>query len=205
MRARFLVLCCAAAIVLTSSGLAWGDLRVLEAVKRRDHKAVASLVRVEKADVNVAQPDGATALAWAAHLNDSETAELLLAAGAKADTVDEYGESPLTQACAHGNGALVEKLLKAGANAKLMIAAGAGSAQAVKLLIERGADLSAVEPKRGQNALMWAAAEGHSDAVEVLIKAGADVNVTSKGGFNALVFAATKNDHRSEKLVGGRG
>ena len=40
------------------------DLRVLDAVKRRDQKAFTSLMRA-KADLNAAQPDGATALAWA--------------------------------------------------------------------------------------------------------------------------------------------
>ena len=43
------------------------DFRVLDAVKRRDAKALTALVRA-KADVNAAQPDGATALLWAIHL-----------------------------------------------------------------------------------------------------------------------------------------
>jgi ankyrin repeat protein len=64
------------------------DLRVLEAVKQRDERAVAALLRA-KADVNAAQPDGATALAWAVHLGQGAMAEALLAAGARANTVDE--------------------------------------------------------------------------------------------------------------------
>jgi hypothetical protein len=39
------------------------DVRLLEAVKRRDQKAFDALMQA-KADVNGAQPDGATALAW---------------------------------------------------------------------------------------------------------------------------------------------
>src|SRR5947209_14682786 len=39
------------------------DLRLVEAVKRRDQKMFAALLRA-KADLNAAQPDGATALAW---------------------------------------------------------------------------------------------------------------------------------------------
>ena len=77
--------------------LAAGDLRLVDAIKRRDHKAVTSLM-AQHADVNAAQPDGATALAWAAYLDDRESAELLLAAGAKVKTADEYGETPLTLA-----------------------------------------------------------------------------------------------------------
>ena len=53
------------------------DLRLLDAVKRRDHKSFAALLRA-KADVNAAQPDGATALAWAAYLDDRDSALALL-------------------------------------------------------------------------------------------------------------------------------
>ena len=55
-------------------------LRLVEALKRRDRKAVTSLL-AQHADVNAAQPDGATALSWATYLDDRESAELLLAAG----------------------------------------------------------------------------------------------------------------------------
>ncbi len=91
------------------------DFRVLEAVKRRDQKALAALLRA-KADVNAAQPDGATALAWAVHLGERSMAEALLAAGAKVNVVDEYGETPLTLAAANGDDDIVQRLLKAGAN-----------------------------------------------------------------------------------------
>ncbi len=129
------------ALMLSAPVLAQNkDLRVLDAVKRRDQKAFASLIRA-KADLNATQPDGATALAWAVHLGQRSMAEALLDAGAKANTVDEYGETPLTLAAANGDGVLVQRLLKAGAKATstrwngetaLMIAAGAGSVDAVR-------------------------------------------------------------------------
>src|SRR5277367_5227414 len=96
--------------------IAAGDLRLADAVKRRDSKAVTSLL-AQHADVNAAQPDGATALAWAAYLDDRHSADLLLAAGADAKTADEYGETPLTLAAATGDAVLVDHLLKAGADA----------------------------------------------------------------------------------------
>ena len=197
--------------ILLAAGMCWaiGDLRLIDAVKRRDHKAVTLLV-AQHADVNQAQPDGATALAWAAYLDDAATAESLLTAGAKANTSDEYGETPLTLACANGNALLVGKLLQAGADAKvsrwngetaLMIAASAGSADAVKQLIAHGADVNAAESRKGQTALMWAAAEGHSDVTQVLIEHGAGVNTASKAGFTPLVFAAMKDDARSVRSL----
>ncbi len=185
------------------------DFRVLEAVKRRDQKALAGLIR-SKADVNAAQPDGATALAWAVHLGERSMAETLLGAGAKVNVVDEYGETPLTLAAANGDGALVQRLLKAGANAgaarwngetALMIAASAGNLDAVRQLVLHGAKVNVAEPRRGQTALMWAAAEGHSDVVGALLEIGADPKTVSKSGFNALAFAVAENDVASARLL----
>src|SRR5262249_39489657 len=91
------------------------DLRLLEAVKRRDDKAFAALRRA-RVDVNAAQPDGATALAWAIHLGERRMAAALLDAGANANAADEYGETPVTLAAAAGDAALLQRLLAAGGN-----------------------------------------------------------------------------------------
>jgi ankyrin repeat protein len=185
------------------------DLRLVDAVKRRDDKAFAALLGA-KADVNAKQPDGATALAWAVHLGERRMAEALLDAGASADTADEYGETPVTLAAANGDAGLVERLVAAGGNAgatrwngetAVMIAAGSGSLDAVRQLVRHGADVNAAEPRAGQTALMWAAAEGHSDVVAGLIESGAKVDAASKTGFTPLVFAAIKNDVASIRTL----
>jgi uncharacterized protein len=186
-----------------------GDLRLLDAVKRRDQKAFTTLLRA-KADVNAAQPDGATALAWAVYLGQDTMAEALLNAGAKANTTDEYGETPVTLAAANGDADLVQRLIAAGGNARaarwdgesaVMIAAGAGSLGAVKQLVLHGADVNVADPIKGQTPLMWAAAEGHSDVVTGLVEMGANVNAVSKGGFTPLLFSITKNDLASIKTL----
>jgi len=175
------------------------DVRLLEAVKRRDAKAFAALLRA-KADVNAAQPDGTTALAWAVHLGERRMAEALLDSGANANTTDEYGETPVTLAAANGDAALLERLVTSGANARaarwngetaVMIA---GSLDAVRRLVRYGAEVNVAEPRGAQTALMWAAAEGHDDVVTGLIEMGANVNATSKTGFTPIVFAAIKDD-----------
>jgi ankyrin repeat protein len=206
---RLLARTAGATLLFALSALAASDLRLLDAVKRRDPKAVTALLQM-KVDVNAAQPDGATALAWAAYLDETELAEKLLASGAKPNTADEYGETPLTLACANGDAVLVGKLLAAGADANaarwdgetaLMIAAGAGSVEAVNLLAARGANLNVAESRKGQTALMWAAAERHPEVVRALIVHGADVRAVSKRGFSALVFAAAKNDKPSAEAL----
>jgi ankyrin repeat protein len=149
--------------------------------------------------VNEAQPDGMTALHWAAHLDDLETARLLVKAGADVKATNHYGVPPLSLACENGNTELVELFLAAGADANttlrggetvLMTAARTGKTGPVKALITQGAKVDAKE-KRGQTALMWAAAEGHAPVVELLIKAGADFRTPlSDSGFTPLGFAA---------------
>src|SRR5947207_12830468 len=70
------------------------DVRLLEAVKRRDEKTFAALLKA-KADVNAAQPDGATALAWAVHLDQRNMAEALIADVANANIDDDYCVTPV--------------------------------------------------------------------------------------------------------------
>ncbi|MCZ6750867.1 MAG: ankyrin repeat domain-containing protein, partial [Acidobacteria bacterium] len=67
-------------LLSVASLAAGGDLRLVEAVQQGDQQAVRALL-AEQADVNTPQADGATALAWAAHRDDLETAELLIRAG----------------------------------------------------------------------------------------------------------------------------
>src|SRR5688500_8719181 len=103
---------CATLVMVLPASLAaqQTDLRLIDAIQRRDHGTFSALLR-GKADINATQPDGATALAWAVHLGEQRMAEALLVAGARVNTSDEYGETPLTLAAANGDTVLVQKLL----------------------------------------------------------------------------------------------
>lgn len=189
-------------------GAAGSDLRLVEAAKNKDKAAVRSLLK-QRVDVNVAQPDGATALAWAAHWDDLETAELLIRARANVNAANEYGATPLSLACANGNAAMVEKLLNAGANPNasllsgetaLMTAVHTGSVEVVKLLLAHKADVNAKEPERGQTALLWAVAEKRADITRALTEHGADVHARSKSGFTPLLYAADRDDVDSAQI-----
>jgi ankyrin repeat protein len=122
---------------------------------------------------------------------------LLVKAGAKANTVNQYGMSPLAQACTNGAAAVVKLLLEAGADPNttlkggetvLMLAARSGNLAVVNALLARGANVKARE-RLGQTALMWAAAEGHTAVVRQLIESGAEINATVDSGFTPFFFA----------------
>lgn len=182
---------CILALAFAGAGVAAAGRTVplAEAVKRRDLDTVRALLR-QRADVNAAEPDGSTALHWAAHHGDAAAIDLLLRAGARPAGVNRYGATPLALAAAHGAAAPVERLLAAGADPNtvspggetvLMTAARAGRLEAVRVLLARGADVNAREATRHQTALMWAAAEGHADVVRALIGARADIRAVSRG------------------------
>ena len=163
--------------------------RLIEAVQNGDVAAMRALLR-QHVDVNVPEPDGTTALHWAAHRGDVVAVDLLLGAGARVIAVNTFGITPLSLAVENGNRAVVDRLLKKGADPNtrvkggetaLMSAARAGRTDAVRALVEAGADVNAHETTRGQTALMWAAAEGHADIVRYLIQHGADIEAASHG------------------------
>src|SRR5262245_39092327 len=99
---------CAAAGVLLLAGLARGaDSPLADAAERQDQATVRKLL-ADKVDANAAQPDGMTALHWAAYHDDAESVQLLLAGGANAKGATRYGVTPLSLACTNGNTKIVE-------------------------------------------------------------------------------------------------
>jgi ankyrin repeat protein len=85
----------------------------------------------------------------------------------------------------------------------LMYAAVTGSPAAMKLLIDRGADVNA-RNAFDSTALMWSATD--MEKVRMLVEHGADVNAVSKGGRTALLIAAM-SDHSASivKLLISKG
>ena len=198
-----------AVLSVTSLAAANSDLRLVEAVEAQAEEAARALLQ-EDVDVNAAQPDGATALHWAAHWDNLDLAGLLIGAGADVTATNDLGVPPLSLACANGSLAMVETLLGAGANPSaalstgetaLMAAAHTGKVDVVSALLAYGADVNAHEDERRQTALMRAVAEGHSEVVEVLIENGADVHARSTGGFTPLLFAARAGHLDSARML----
>jgi uncharacterized protein len=210
IRARCGSACWIVSLLSAASLSAASDPRVADAAKQGNKDAVRALLK-QRADVNGAQADGATALAWAAYRDDLEMADLLIGAAAKPNTANDYGVTPLLMACTNRSAGMVDKLLKAGANPNaasdwtgetaLMRCADTGNLDAVKSLLDHGADVKAKDTRQGHTALMWALAQKHTDVARALIEHGADVNARAKSGFTPLMFAAQQGDMEAAQML----
>jgi uncharacterized protein len=206
--------------LLVGTGAAYAATAdVADAAMRGDRDAVrAALGR--KADVNVAQIDGSTALHWAVERDDVEMVDLLIRAGARVTVRTREGVTPLQLAATNGSAPMIDRLLKAGAdpNAALtpagdtavMLAARTGKPEAIRTLVEAGANVNAKENWGGTTALMWAVSEGHAEAVKVLLAAGADANARSHyvaaangRGFEGRTPVAGRADPKTEEFASG--
>jgi ankyrin repeat protein/dienelactone hydrolase len=196
MSLKLLTTLCVVAIGTLPLAVAASDTLLANAAEQREFDKLRHLIE-HHVDVNETQADGMTALHWAVYHDAAIEAKLLVEAGAKVESKNRYGVTPLALACQNGNDELVELLLTKGADSNsslpsgetaLMTASRTGRPESVKSLLSHGADVNARE-RSDQTALMWAAAEGHAAVVEALIAAGAEVNAKLPSEFTAFFFA----------------
>src|ERR1041385_7253398 len=142
------------ALLLSAQNLVAASSDLADAAMSGNKQAVRSLLQ-KKADVNQTQVDGTTALHWTVRADDLETADLRIRAGANVSAANREGITPMQLAATNGSAAMIGKLLKAGANPNaslskfgdtaLMFAARTGKSDAVKVLLDNGAQVNAVE------------------------------------------------------------
>jgi uncharacterized protein len=210
--------------------LAAGRPAIIDAVRKGDRDTLRTLIQ-KGTNVNEAEPDGATALHWAAYHDDLQSADALLKAGAKVNAANDLGATPLFNASQNGSEAMVKRLLDAGANPNvaltsgetpLMVASRTGSVAVAELLIAKGADVNATATRK-QTALMWAVGEKHPEVVKVLLSHGVNIHAKTAtwtdveavpphgylpynrafphGNDTALMFASLVGDLASAKLL----
>jgi ankyrin repeat protein len=213
------MIACFAGMLFSVAYLHAAGSDLADAAMRGKKDIVRSLLQ-QKADVNVPQIDGTTALHWAVRADDLEMADLLLKAGARVSATNREGATPMQLAALNGNAAMIDRLLKAGADANaslssdgdtaLMLTSRTGKADAVKVLLDSGAKVDAKESWGDTTALMWAVSEGNHAVVRMLIDRGANVNARSKfvpsatgRGFEGATPVAARPNQASEENASG--
>ncbi len=161
--------------------------------------ALAAAVALSSVLVQAQSPR--SAVADAAMAKDAALVRQLLKGGADANGSQGDGMSALHWAALHGDAALTEMLIVAGANVRattriggftaLHLASQAGKAAVVTPLVKGRASVDA-PTATGATALMLAAGAGSAEIVRTLAEAGADLNLTeTANGQSALMFAAS--------------
>lgn len=156
-----------------------------------------------------------TRLADAAMRRDASAARDLLRQGADVNVAQGDGMTALHWAAEHGDAALADALLRAGADPRaltrigrytpLHVAAKAGSADVVRLLLAAGADVDAATTT-GAVPLHFAAASGSAEAVTQLLDRGADVDAREpQWGQTPLMFAAAAGRTDAVRVLLARG
>jgi uncharacterized protein len=161
---------------------------VADAAQANDVAQVRALLQ-QGADVNAPQPDGLTALHWAALNGSHEIVDVLLYAGATLEPRTRVGGyTPLHLAARTGNASIVRSLLERGAKVDswtstgvtaLHFAAQANDAEAIRALVEHGAEIDAPDGFQSRTPLVFAASRDATAAVSTLLELGADASITT--------------------------
>jgi hypothetical protein len=133
----------------------------------------------------------------------------LLEEGAKVNSRDRNGDSPLNMAAAKGNAELVDVLLKAGADVNLaniagvtplMGAAFSANPDIFRKLLAAGAKFEPLDRVK-KNAATYAAASGCTPCLGELLRAGSIVNAPLENQLTLLMWAAAYGHEATVRLL----
>ncbi len=161
------------------------------------------LVGVLALTLSVMLSAAAAPVADAAMKRDTEAVRTLIKDGADVNAAQGDGMTALHWAARHGDAAMTQMLLFAGANVKastrlgaytpLLMAAEHGHAAVISALLAGGADAKAGN-SLGTTALMLAAASGNPTAVTTLVENGAEIEAREKTFEQTPLMFATANN-----------
>eukprot|EP00656_Telonema_subtile_P020903 TRINITY_DN2195_c0_g1_i33.p1 TRINITY_DN2195_c0_g1~~TRINITY_DN2195_c0_g1_i33.p1 ORF type:complete len:729 (+),score=313.91 TRINITY_DN2195_c0_g1_i33:75-2261(+) len=163
--------------------------------------AAVTAILAAGAEVDMADNNGKTALGYAARRARCEVVKLLVQSGASVDLADHLAErTPLMHAVVAGSVDCIIALTDAGANVNsddsqgvsaLMLAAMGGQLEAVRLLLQLGANESHLA-KDGRTVLMFGVR--HTEIIQILIDAGVDVLAWDQENSTAVDWAKWEDE-----------
>jgi len=162
-----------------------------------------------KTDINIKDKKGFTALHFAAYSGHLDVVKLLISKEANIHARTTKGSTVLHFAVVAKSKAIVEELIKAGADPNikdctdgktpLHIAAQNGLVEVVKVLLNtQEIEIDAKDNEFGITALYLASQNGHTEIVELLISTkNADVNIVDKKNNVTPLYLAAQNGHEA--------
>lgn len=163
-------------------------------------------------DVNSVDALGNTLLMQTVQRSNMDFFDYLLKRRARINTRNRNGETALSLAAYKGKLPFVKRLVEAGADVNLygwpplIYASFNGHTAVVDYLLKKGAEVNATTDN-GSTALLFAARFGHLEVVELLLQNNADPNLANERGATAIDWALkTENTDIADLLrkAGGR-
>jgi len=160
-------------------------------------------------NINKGNHDGDTLLHIAAGRGNNKVIKLLLERGAKVNSTNELGETPLIHASTYfidtvklllENGAKINMKDTFEERAPLHVASDYGNIVIVKFLLEKGAKVD-IEDFNKKTTLFLAVFEGYKDIAKLLLKYGAKIDKQNVCGETALHIASKEGRLDMVKLL----
>lgn len=187
-----------------------GKMHPLILAVNKGNIEIVRMLLEKKAQLDVGDRDGATALHMAANFAYNDILALLLDAGADPNTKNLIGATALHVAAHKGNFFALNALLGAGAHVAhdssckmtpLSLAVNANHLECVQALLQAGVDPNSVDGD-GMTSLMRAAKNSHIACMQFLLDSGAMSNfVNPINGYTALTVAAQYGKVDAAKLL----
>jgi len=188
----------AIATLLVSAGTAEAQ-DILDAVKSGDLAKAKTIVEKDASQVRAADKLGNTPLHHAAIAGAVPMVEWFLSKGADAEAANTEAMTPLFEAIRNGKDEAARVLIEKGAktDGALHRAAMNNRTAVMELLIARGADIEAQDPRGYTPLTMVTRISGPFKALELLVKKGANINLPDSLGNtpldNAIIYANADN------------
>jgi len=177
--------------------------KLVETIRAGDKAALDTLLRSEPGLLNYTAPNGSSVLLLAAYYGHGELAEVFRRHGAKPDVLEAsaLGDLETVRNLVGRDGGLVNAFAADGFY-PLGLAAFFGHRAIVEFLLKNGADVkTAARNAQKVTALHGAVARRDVEIVKMLLEAGADPNARQERGFAPLHDAAANGNARLVELL----